>query len=517
MVNPLIYVRQLSGQALEVAAQHRQRLMTIGGLIAIGAIATLYGLLLSTGISMIYLLIVPIGLIGLWMVFMLPDYATMALFAFRWGFIFDSLDSSVGIQSPALPLTILLLIVLAVQSSRRQRAFVNDPILWVLLAYFLHVSFGVWYATYPNLVTDRMNDFSKDIFYTIVIMNFLINPRVIENTIYLTVACGALLGFLTIFQEVTQTYDNTYWDLAKVKIAFIVEGVEDRPRASGPLGDPNFYGQQLLVLVPLGLWWVIHARNLLMRLIAIACLAMVAAGVGLSYSRGALLAIAVMFAFYFVYFRVQFKYLAYLVPMFVVAFIVAPPELKDRFSTLTQFFQTEESGQVLDNSFEERSRYLVVGRNMILDSPLIGLGADHFKANFTTYILELGQSPDRDTNRNAHNYYLEVTTEHGLIGLALVSTMLIMSVRRFHGARKDFHKAGDARMSDLSGFLLVALIGYMFSAISLHGDFPRFLWMSIGLAAAVGFAGREALAQHQHTQNTGTVSETMPRPAQSEA
>jgi O-antigen ligase len=293
-----------------------------------------------------------------------------------------------------------------------------------------------------------------------------------------------------------------------VKIAFIVEGVEDRPRASGPLGDPNFYGQQLLVLIPLGLWWIIHARNVFMRLIAIACLAMIAAGVGLSYSRGALLAVAVMFGFYFIYFRIQFKYLAYMVPMLVVAFIVAPPELKDRFSTLTQFFQSEESGQVLDNSLEERSRYLVVGRNMILDSPLIGLGADHFKANFTNYILELGQSPDRDANRNAHNYYLEVATEHGLIGLGLVVAMLVLALRRLHTARRAFQQANDLRMSDLAGFLLVAMVGYMFSAISLHGDYPRFLWALIGLAAAVGFSGREALVQHQTSTQQNIPSQS---------
>jgi putative inorganic carbon (hco3(-)) transporter len=515
MVNPFLYMRHLGDQAFEAATHYRQRIITIAGLILVGLISAGYGMLLSSGISIVYLLVVPIGLIGLWMVFMLPEHATMALLAFRWGFIFDSLDSSLGLQSPALPLAVLLLVVLAVQCSRGQRRFANDPIFWILLVYLIDVAFGVWYATNPALVTTRVNEFTKDILYTVVIMNFMIRPQIIENTMYLTVLCGGLLGTLSLYQEITQTYDNTYWDLAKVKIAFIVEGLADRPRASGPLSDPNFYAQQLLVLIPICLWWIFHARNIFMRVVAIVCLTMMAAGIGLSYSRGVLLAVVAMFAFYFVYFRVSFKYLAYLVPMLVIAYLVAPPELKDRFSTLGQFFQNEESGQVMDNSLEERSRYLVVGRNMILDSPIIGLGADHFKAHFTEYILELGQDTERDMNRNAHNYFLEVFTEHGLIGISLVMTMIIMAARRFLAARTAFRTVGDMRMSDLSGFLLVGFVGYLVSAISLHGDFPRFLWMLLGIAVAVGFSGKEALAEHQANQEN--VPTTMPQASAAEA
>lgn len=499
MYNPLVAIRSISSRVVDTALQDHQRAITFAGLLATCLISAGYGLLVGSGFSFLYLLIAPIAIIGVWMVFMLPDYASLALLGFRWGFIFDAFDSSLGLQSPSLPLAVLLLVVLAVQcSGRRKRRFVSDPIFWVLLVYLGHVAFGVWYAAFPDLVTTRVNDFSKDILYTIVVMNFLTAPRLLEQSTYLLALVGALLGTLTVYQEVTQTYDNTYWDLAKVKIAFIVEGEVDRPRAAGPLGDPNFYGQQLLVLVPLALWWVIHARSWWQRIVAIYCVAAILAGVGLSYSRGALLAVAAMLAVYFTLFRIKLKYLAYFTPIVIVAFLAAPPELKARFSTLTQFLASEEEkeAQVMDNSFQGRSRYLTIGQNMVLDSPLVGLGADHFKARFTQYVLELGESPDSDANRNAHNYYLEVITEHGLVGLSLVMAMMIMSLQRFYQARITFLRLGNVFMADLSGFFLVSFVGYMISAIFLHGDYPRFLWLTLGVAIAMGYAARQTLAQH---------------------
>jgi putative inorganic carbon (hco3(-)) transporter len=483
-----------------LVGQNQQKALAGGVLLLTFIVSALYGRLIAEGVSFIFLLAVPIGVVALWMVFKIPEYAALCLLGFRWGFIFDSLDSSLRLQSPALPLALLLLVVFAVQHfGKRKRPAVSDPLFWVLLLYFGHVAFGVWYAAYPDLITARINDFSKDIVYTVVVAFFLTEALILERSMYLMVFIGAVLGSFTVYQEITQTYDNTYWNLAKVKIAFIIEGVEDRPRAAGPLQDPNFYGQQLLVLVPLALWWIFHARNIWMRLIAIYCMIAIMAGVGLSYSRGALLAVGVMFLLYTIRFRVQLKYLAYLLPLVVILFAIAPPELKARFSTLTQFFASEEEkeAQVLDSSFEGRSRYLVVGARMILDSPLIGLGADHFKAFFTQYVLEIGESPDREENRNAHNYYLEVTTEHGLIGISLVLTMMIMAVRRFQIARKNFLQVGDARMADLSGFLEIAFLGYMFSAFFLHGDFPRFLWLLLGVAIATKVASDNALKQYK--------------------
>lgn len=497
MINPLLQARRL-GLAIEAASHNNPQLLSGLAAAAIALIGLGYGALLGAGVPFLFLLVVPLALIGVWLTFSLPEYAALALLGFRWGFIFDAFDQSLRIQSPSLPLAAVLLVVLAFQVARRRVERPRfDPILLLLLIYLLYVAFGVWYATFPQLVTDRVSDFSKDILYTLVVAFWLIRPGVLEGSVWLLVAVGGLLGTLTVFQEVTQTYDNTYLSLARVKIAFIIEGVEDRPRAAGPVGDPNFYGQQLVVLLPLAIWWVLHARNLLARGAAVYSTLAILAGIGLTYSRGALLAVAVMGLVYVLLFKIRVRYLLFLIPLAVLAFAVAPPELKARFGTLNEIFAGSSGGDIEafeDNSLENRSRHVIIGLNMFLDSPIIGKSADHFKAFYIDYAIQLGLSPDNDANRNAHNYYLEVLVEHGLIGLGLVTAMMVLCYRRFGEARRTFASLGDQRMADLGGFFQIGFIGYAITAIFLHGDFPRFLWLLVGVAVAFASCARDQRA-----------------------
>lgn len=510
MINPFVQVRRI-GLALEERMQRQPELLPRIAAILVVLIALVFGTLLATGAPLLYLLVPPLGLIGLWATFTYPEYAALFLLGFRWGFIFDSLDSSIGLQSPSLPLAALLLIVLAYRVSEMQQPQLKvDPILILLLLYFMHVSLGVWYAVNQDLVVDRMVEFAKDILYTLVVAYWLVKPQYFGGAVWLLIAVGGLFGSLTIYQELTQTFDNSYWDLAKVKIAFIVEGLEDRPRAGGPLGDPNFYAQQILVIFPLALWGAMHARLPYARIFAIFSALVIFIAIGRTFSRGALVALLVMVAVYFVCFKVRLRYVLYLIPLVVLAILFAPPELIERFATLTELTNSSDATAIEDNSLQNRFLYLIVGSNMFLDSPIWGIGADHFKALYIEYVLEIGVSPDLERDRNAHNFYLEVLTEHGLIGLGLLLAMMGLALRRLLEGQRQYEAIGDRRMADLSRFLQVGYAGYAFSAIFLHGDFPRFIWLFLGIAIAFAESASEAEAEHQtvlsRTNNLGTPS-----------
>lgn len=512
MINPLLQAQRL-GLALQAASRRHQQLLPVALAVGVTLVAALYGALLAAGAPFMVMFVAPLAVVALVMVFLMPEYAALALLGFRWGYVFDALDRSLRLQSPSLPLAVLLLVILAVQvgAKRRERPRV-DPILILLLCYFMHVMLGYWYAVYPDLITARLSDFAKDILYTLVVAFWLVKPRIFEGSVWLLIVVGAMLSTLTLYQEVTQTYDNSYYEFAKVKIAQIVEGVEDKPRAGGPLGDPNYYAQMLLVIMPMAMWLAAQRHHIAARIGGGYAALMMLVAVGLSYSRGALIAVVAMLAFYFFRFKIRLSYLLYLIPLIVVAFVLAPPDLKARFSTLTEFFAASDAGDIEaieDNSLENRSRYLIVGANMFLDSPIIGLSADHFKARFTEYVRDLGLSPGRDENRNAHNYYLEVLTEHGLIGLGLVGAMMVLAYLRLRQGQLIYEALGDHRMADLGGFLQVSFVGYAVSAIFLHGDYPRFLWLL--LAVTIAFY-ETARTQQRAEQPAPAAGEDRPAP-----
>jgi putative inorganic carbon (HCO3(-)) transporter len=492
----LMDITRRANTAVEQATGKRWNIAHVLVGLAIFGLAGVYGLALAEGFSFTYLLIGPIALVGLWMIFMIPEYAALALCGLRWGFIFDSFDRALKIQSPAIPLAALLLIViLALRFGPAKRKLVADPIAWLLVLYFGWVCLGLWYTEYPRVVEVRISDFAKDVLISLVIMNLITAPAVFERTLWLMIGITAVFSTLTIYQEVTQTYDNTYWDLAKVKIAIIVEGLADRPRAAGPLGDPNFYGQILLMGLPLAMWLIFNARTNFGRFAGVYTVIATLAAIGITYSRGTLLALGVVVLAYFFFFGFSARHLLFIIPVMIAAVMFAPPELTARLSTLSAF-AGDGGATMADNSFQRRTVEVTMAFNMFLDHPIIGIGADNYRPYYPIYIREYG-SPVESVERNAHSYYLEVAAEHGLIGLGLVFGMIWLSIKRIRQAHRDFLAIGNMRWANMATYYLIGCIGYLTTAVILHGDYPRLLWIQMAMSVAIGQAGKIALAEHE--------------------
>jgi O-antigen ligase len=489
-------------------------------------ISALYGAAMANMTNMfIFFFVAPIGLIVLWMAFSFPAYAAMLLISFRWGFIFDAMDQSFKVQSPAVLLALLLVMVMLVQRfGPEQRKLSSDPILWLMVVYLVYVYLGVWYAYRESVVITRVIDYAKDVIITLAIANYLISPQSFRGAIWIMIVIGGLLGTITVYQEITQTYTDNYWSLAKVKIAQIVEGMDDRPRASGPLGDPNFYGQQLVTFMPLAIWAVLNAKSWGSRALAGWALIGIIAGIGLSYSRGAYLAMIVAVIMFFYYVGFNPKYLAFIVPAAILAFSVAPDDLKARFNTLSMLVPAdEEEAAPQETSFDGRTVEMLMAVYMFLDKPFFGVAADNYKALYQEYIVQTAAGAAHGAaERNSHSYYLEVAAEHGLVGLGIVLSMMWIANKRFAAAGKNYLSTGDRRTSDLLIALRVSYISYLFSAIFLHGAFPRFLWLYMAIAVAVYKGSELYVEEHLGKQNrsasaekpvTEVPAQSLPQPA----
>ena len=77
-----------------------------------------------------------------------------------------------------------------------------------------------------------------------------------------------------------------------------IVGAIDSWRLVGPIDDPNFYGQILVVLVPLAWDRLVHEPRRWLRPVAGAALVGCVMAIGFTYSRGALAALVVMLLAY---------------------------------------------------------------------------------------------------------------------------------------------------------------------------------------------------------------------------
>ena len=459
------------------------------------AASALYGIALALDMSPALLLAAPLVLVAAFVTLYRPDLAAVGMVCISWGLLSDVAVKYHGAPSILKPLIAVLVVLLLWRRFTSERIpFVYDPAIWLSLAFLLCVSLGIWYARDADRTLNRTIDLVKDVLLMFVAINLLRTPKVLRLTIYGLLAVGALLGTLSTVQEVTHTYSSNYGGLAQMRIAFIADGIADRPRASGTSGDPNTYGQPMVVLVPLGLWAMLFNRTLAGKLTAGYATTAILAGIGLSFSRSMLLALAVALALYAIYIRLNPRLLLLAVPLMALLLMFAPPEFTARLNTF-KFLLEGESGIRSDGALKGRSSEGLMGIYMFADHPILGVGAGNSQVYYPQYIRENG-SPVEDEERQTHNYYVEIAAEHGLIGLSLWGGLLVLAWRRQSRARRLFAASGDTMMAGLAAALQCSFAGYLVSAVFLHGVFPQYMWIQVGLAIAMAtVAARQAAAQ----------------------
>lgn len=253
----------------------------------------------------------------------------------------------------------------------------------------------------------------------------------------------------------------------------------DDGRVSGPLGDPNFWAQSLLVALPLALWLARDARSRAGRLAAVAATGVIGVGIISTQSRGGLIALFVGVSAFVWLVGGRARLLLAVLPI-VVAGVLATSDAGSRFEQLRDLAQPREA---VDPSIRGRLSEDLAAVEMFSDHPLIGLGAGQYTPHYAQYATRIGLDERRE--REPHNSYLEMAAESGVLGLAaflgLLGTMIVTSLR----SRARLVRNGELAAGHLAEALIAAMLGYGIAAVFLHQAFPEYLWLLLGLAAGV--------------------------------
>ncbi|ABU59157.1 O-antigen ligase family protein [Roseiflexus castenholzii] len=439
------------------------------------------------------------GIVVVAIAFIKPEYVAAALLVIHWGNIHDVLIKYHGIPSVVKLMVALLTVVLLARRflSERPRGLVSDPVIWWMLAYLVVGATGLWFARDTDAVLSRLVDTAKDGVIAGLIFNLLSTRAAFERAVWGLLIVGAVLSALTVYQEMTKTYDNNYWGFAQAAVRQISTTMDDRARAFGTVNDPNYFGQLLLVLVPLAVWAILNGRTWRGKSFGMAALLLLLAAIGLTFSRGAYLGAVVVLVVYAMYLRLDARYLLIL-PLIGALLYVAPPEFRARFGTLDEVLPGNNAGAYADSSIQGRSVKAEVAIAIVADNPIFGVGRGNYRLHYRDYINEI-EGAGSNTERDAHNLYLEVAAEQGIVGLVVFVGLLATVWGRLRAAELLFVAAGERRMADLSVAVKVGLLGYLVTSLFLHGAYGYMLWLQVGMAVAlVVIAQREAAAHADH-------------------
>lgn len=334
---------------------------------------------------------------------------------------------------------------------------------------------------------------SEGVILYLLVTNVIRDKVVLRRVMWMLLLAGSFLGTLSIVQQLTGDFSNTFGGFAQVPIDELAENpylFKEPPRAAGPIGEKNYYAQYLLLLLPIGLTFALTQRRGMWRLAAAAAAAIIALAIAFTASRGAVLSGLVMVGAMAALGQIRLRHVA-LLTVAAALITLASPQLRTRALTmidLANFAQGEADLKQVDKSTQGRFSEMYAAALIFADRPLQGVGPGNFPSQFVKKADALGIQVHAE-ERMAHCAILEIAAENGLFGVLCIVAILAVSVRQSLRARRS---AGDPELRAMTTAFLVVLIVLMASSFFLSFAYVRYYWFLLALAAAAARLAAES-------------------------
>jgi O-antigen ligase len=270
------------------------------------------------------------------------------------------------------------------------------------------------------------------------------------------------------------------------------EGTAEAARLASGIANPNELATILVAALTLALGLAAALRDApLVRLAAFGACGICTAGVFLTGSRGGLVALGVALVA-FLLIGARFRGRILLVAIVIVASgigyysYVASPEARERITDV-------ESGSGRTDLWE-------VGWRMVEAQPVRGTGGGNFQSTSSEFLLQPGaiERPEffiSSAPKVAHNSYLEIWAELGIVGLVLFLAILGFGVYAAAKATFAFSRLGDLRMEVMARSVFVAFAAVMAADFFGSRQYDKELWFLLGFATALWAIAREQEAR----------------------
>lgn len=369
-----------------------------------------------------------------------------------------------------------------------QRKLLWPPVCWAVLAFAAYAL--IRYFTADIEYVGRW-ELLRVLVYTALffaVLNNLHHQDTIQRIVIAALALGALIAVIAAWQFLAKS-DKVPSLGAFLESLFVPDRnwYYDRiyvTRGSGTYINPNHLAGLLEMLLPLGLAYTLTSRckTLTKVFLGYAALAIVA-GIGVSVSRGSWVAAGFVVLLFFAILAIHNTYR---VPSLVMMFIMLMG--CSYFVTKTEFFKQRFIRTFAKGRIELDVRYQLWESTVQMwqDHYWFGVGPGHYDHRFRAYRPEEVQlNPDR-----AHNEYLNLLSDWGVTGAALVGvTLLCLFVgvaRTWKHVRKpesDFSANLSNRLSFFLGSFLGLLALLIHSTVDFNMQLPANAILAFCLAA----------------------------------
>lgn len=251
-------------------------------------------------------------------------------------------------------------------------------------------------------------------------------------------------------------------------------------RFGGLRGDPNVQAAFANCALPLLLVVLVRARGWARRLGLVVLLLLLIATVVLSQSRaGMLLLPLILLALLLRERRARVFALVGIVALAAAALLL-PRAYWVRFVSIGQL-----GGIVVDRSLQLRQHEFTGGLQLFLDHPWLGVGLGNFSEHSPRFMLG---------GFVAHNAFVEIAASLGIAGILAYLAWIGCGLAMARAASRRFRAAGRRGDRAFADGLVVAILAFCASALTLSIALYFVIWVLFGLAAALRRIALEAEA-----------------------
>jgi putative inorganic carbon (hco3(-)) transporter len=469
----------------------------------IGAVVAAQPLLALAGVSVIFMGVV---------IARRPDWATLAAGAVLYSNAAVVAHRVHGLPKVAAQAAMLLLFVALLHHLvlRRRPILLPAALPWVVA--FLLVQFvGAATSVDPMAALESVQDFiTGGLLLFLAFANAIRTSGVLRNLIWTLLVVGALIGSLSLHQGVTKSYGNDYLGFAQVSEKTLQRYEADtsldatEPRLAGPIGETNYYAQVMFVLGVGGALIAAGHPRLRARLAAAGLSSLIIAGGALTFSRGGAVGVVLALLILTGLRYVRLRHLALVAVGFVVLLSIFP-RYGDRLQTVTTtsgLVSEDQGTDEVDGATMGRMGSNMAALRVFAAHPVVGVGSGMFNAHYREQAIEANFKV-HEGPRGAHNLYLGVLAEFGVLGFVALCGAVVVTLREVARARRR-SLGRHPELAVFSAAVLGAIVTYLTTGIFLTLAYERYFWFLMALAAAAAAVS---------TAQPPAETETVPPPA----
>jgi len=268
-----------------------------------------------------------------------------------------------------------------------------------------------------------------------------------------------------------------------------LDGTEIK-RITGGLSESNWFAYTLVAVLPVNLYLFFRFAGPVARLLILTAATLQSVGIVLSFTRSAIIALAVSVLYLLIRKRLPLK------PLLLAGLLVGGGFALWNPAGLERVYSVQYASE---GSTPLRTYLGLGGVALVQERPITGFGYNQFGQNFMDWLdrrLDVPESvlvwQDSVERRVAtgeervewimpHNTVLQVWVEFGLLGLLGFGGFVVFMFRDLKQARRF----GDRRWRLLADCLVAASLGFLVCAMFGHLALAKMIWLLAGYSAAL--------------------------------